>query len=244
MSFVFLYLCYMNGKLYLIPTPLGEEFLPEESSVQIAKVISTLNVFIVEELRTARRFLKKVYPAINIDTTTFYVLNEHTTAAEFETYLKTSENGTDIGLITEAGCPAIADPGSQVVKIAHKKGIRVIPLVGPSSITLALMASGLNGQQFAFLGYLPIKPVERKARIQQIEKRSKSENQTQIFIETPYRNHSLLTELISTCNPDTLLCIACNITQSDEFIATFKIKEWKTKTIDIHKKPAVFLLLS
>jgi 16S rRNA (cytidine1402-2'-O)-methyltransferase len=233
----------MNGKLYLIPTPLGEEFLPDESSVQIAKVISTLNVFIVEELRTARRFLKKVYSAINIDTTTFYVLNEHTTAAEFETYLKISENGIDIGLITEAGCPAIADPGSQIVKIAHKKGIKVIPLVGPSSITLALMASGLNGQQFAFLGYLPIKPVERKAKIQQIEKRSKTENQTQIFIETPYRNISLFNELISTCNPETILCIASNITQSDEYIATLKIKEWKTKTPDIHKKPAVFLLL-
>jgi 16S rRNA (cytidine1402-2'-O)-methyltransferase len=233
----------MNGKLYLIPTPLGEEFLPDESSVQIAKVISTLNVFIVEELRTARRFLKKVYSAINIDTTTFYVLNEHTTAAEFETYLKISENGIDIGLITEAGCPAIADPGSQIVKIAHKKGIKVIPLVGPSSITLALMASGLNGQQFAFLGYLPIKPVERKAKIQQIEKRSKTENQTQIFIETPYRNISLFNELISTCNPETMLCIASNITQSDEYIATLKIKEWKTKTPDIHKKPAVFLLL-
>ncbi len=234
----------MNGKLYLIPTPLGEEFLPEESSIQIAKVISNLNVFIVEELRTARRFLKKVSPLINIDTTTFYVLNEHTTASEYETFLKVTENGTDIGLITEAGCPAIADPGSQVVKIAHKKGVKVIPLVGPSSITLALMASGLNGQQFAFLGYLPIKPIERKAKIQQIEKRSKIENQTQIFIETPYRNISLFNELISTCNSETMLCIASNITQSDEYIATLKIKEWKTKTPDIHKKPAVFLLLS
>lgn len=234
----------MNGKLYLIPTPLGEEFLPEDSSVQIAKVISNLNCFIVEELRTARRFLKKVHPSINIDTTTFYILNEHTTASEFEQYLKSAENGNDIGLITEAGCPAIADPGSHVIKIAHKKGIRVIPLIGPSSITLALMASGLNGQQFAFLGYLPIKPVERKAKIQQIEKRSKTENQTQIFIETPYRNISLFNELISTCNPDTMLCIASNITQSDEYIVTFKIKEWKTKTLDIHKKPAVFLLLS
>ncbi len=234
----------MKGKLYLIPTPLGEEFLPTNYNSQIKNIIPNLKFFIVEELKTARRFLKKIYPNINIDETTFYILNEHSEIKEYEDFLNPIENGNDIGLLSEAGCPAIADPGSQVVKIAHSKNISVIPLIGPSSIILALMASGLNGQNFAFLGYLPIKPVERKIKIQQIEKRSKLEKQTQIFIEAPYRNISILNDIIGNCNAETLLCIACNITQNDEYIQTKKINEWKNNIPNINKKPTVFLILA
>ncbi len=234
----------MNGKLYLIPTPLGEDFLPSDYSSQIKNIMPNLKCFIVEELKTARRFLKKINPNCNIDEITFFILNEHTQTIEYEAFLKPIENENNIGLITEAGCPAIADPGSQIVKIAHSKNIDVIPLIGPSSITLALMASGLNGQNFAFLGYLPIKPAERKAKMQQIEKRSKLEKQTQIFIEAPYRNISIFNALIECCNPETQLCIACNINQNDEYIKTKKIKDWRKNSPDINKKPTVFLILA
>ncbi|PIV57517.1 MAG: SAM-dependent methyltransferase [Bacteroidetes bacterium CG02_land_8_20_14_3_00_31_25] len=234
----------MKGKLYLIPTPLGEEFLPSDYNSQIKTLLPNLRFFIVEELKTARRFLKKIEPKININEITFYILNEHTQSTEYETFLKPIEAGNNIGLLSEAGCPAIADPGAQVVKIAHLKNINVIPLIGPSSIIMAVMASGLNGQNFAFLGYLPIKPIERKSKIQQIEKRSKTEKQTQIFIEAPYRNISMFNDIIANCNPETLLCIACNITQNNEFIKTKKIKYWKNNVPDINKKPTVFLILA
>lgn len=234
----------MKGKLYLIPTPLGEEFLPSDYSSQIKTLLPNLKFFIVEELKTARRFLKKIDPKFNIDEVTFYILNEHSQAVEYEEFLKPIERENNIGLLSEAGCPAVADPGSQIVKIAHSKNIDVIPLIGPSSITLALMASGLNGQNFAFLGYLPIKPIERKSKIQQIEKRSKLEKQTQIFIEAPYRNISIFNDIILNCNPETQLCVACNITQNDEYIKTKKIKDWKKNIPDINKKPCVFLILA
>jgi len=234
----------MKGKLFLIPTPLGENFTSQNINSDVIKTLQGIRFLIAEELKTARRFLKKLDPSCPIDDITFFVLNEHTTPQEFEQYLKVAENGNNVGLLTEAGCPAIADPGSQVVNIAHKNEIKVVPLVGPSSITLALMASGLNGQKFAFWGYLPVKQNERKIKIKQIEKRSKLENQTQIFIETPYRNISLFNDIIAVCEPETQLCIASNITQYDEFILTMKIKKWKLKIPDIHKKPTVFLLLS
>ncbi|PIP55397.1 MAG: SAM-dependent methyltransferase [Bacteroidetes bacterium CG23_combo_of_CG06-09_8_20_14_all_32_9] len=234
----------MKGKLFLIPTPLGENFTIQNINSDVIKTLQGIRFLIAEELKTARRFLKKLDPSCPIDDITFFVLNEHTTPQEFEQYLKVAENGNNVGLLTEAGCPAIADPGSQVVNIAHKNEIKVVPLVGPSSITLALMASGLNGQKFAFWGYLPVKQNERKIKIKQIEKRSKLENQTQIFIETPYRNISLFNDIIAVCEPETQLCIASNITQYDEFILTMKIKKWKLKIPDIHKKPTVFLLLS
>jgi len=234
----------MKGKLFLIPTPLGENFTIQNINSDVIKTLQGIRFLIAEELKTARRFLKKLDPSCPIDDITFFVLNEHTTPQEFEQYLKVAENGNNVGLLTEAGCPAIADPGSQVVNIAHKNEIKVVPLVGPSSITLALMASGLNGQKFAFWGYLPVKQNERKIKIKQIEKHSKLENQTQIFIETPYRNISLFNDIIAVCEPETQLCIASNITQYDEFILTMKIKKWKLKIPDIHKKPTVFLLLS
>lgn len=234
----------MKGTLFLIPTPLGENFSTESYSPEYLKLLFSLKHFIVEEIKTARRFLKKLNPSCSIDEITFYILNEHTTEKEFEKYLEITSKGVNIGLLSEAGCPGIADPGAQIVKIAHKNHIKVVPIIGPSSITLALMASGLNGQNFSFSGYLPVKPLERKTKLQQLEKRSKLENQTQIFIETPYRNLSLLTDMISFCQSSTMLCIACNISQPDEFIKTLTILEWKNNVPDINKKPAVFLLYS
>jgi 16S rRNA (cytidine1402-2'-O)-methyltransferase len=234
----------MNGTLFLIPTPLGENFSSDNFSKDYIEMLSGLKHFIVEEVRTARRFLRKIDPSCNIDKMTFYVLNEHTSEKEYEKHLDITKSGINIGLLSEAGCPGIADPGAQIVHLAHKKGIRVIPFIGPSSITLALMASGLNGQNFSFSGYLPIKSIERKPALQQLEKLSKLGNTTQIFIETPYRNLSLFDDIINSCLPSTLLCIACNINQPDEFIRTMKIADWKNNTPDINKKPVVFLLLS
>ncbi len=234
----------MKGKLYLIPTPLGEHFSTDSFGKEYMDCVLMLKYFIVEELKTARRFLKKINPSCRIDDITFFILNEHTREKDFENFLQYALSGNNIGLLSEAGCPGIADPGAQVVRIAHKNQVQVVPLTGPSSITLALMSSGLNGQNFSFAGYLPVKPEERKAKLLQIEKRSKLENQTQIFIETPYRNISLLTDIIKYCNPNTLLCIASNLTQPDQFIRTLNIASWKNNLPDIHKKPAVFLIMS
>jgi 16S rRNA (cytidine1402-2'-O)-methyltransferase len=207
-------------------------------------LLFSLKHFIVEEIKTARRFLKKLDPSCSIDEMTFYVLNEHSTEKEYEKYLEITKTEVNIGLLSEAGCPGIADPGAPIVKIAHKNHVKVVPVIGPSSITLALMASGLNGQNFSFSGYIPVKPLERKAKLQQLERRSIHESQTQIFIETPYRNLSLLNNIISFCQPSTLLCVACNIGQPDEFIRTGSIAEWKNNVPDIDKKPTVFLLYS
>ena len=234
----------MIGKLYLIPTPLGEEFQNENFGREYLQTITCLKFLIVEDIRTARRFLKKIDKNIVIDNIQFYELNEHTTEKDFGQFLLPVSDGYDVGLLSEAGCPGIADPGAQVVKIAHQNNILVVPMIGPSSITLALMASGLNGQSFCFNGYLPVKTEARKSKIIQIENRSKIENQTQIFIETPYRNQSLLHDIISYCQPNTQLTIACNLTQSDEFIKTMEVTKWKSNIPDINKKPTVFLMLS
>jgi 16S rRNA (cytidine1402-2'-O)-methyltransferase len=231
----------MKGKLYLIPTLLGDgdpsDVLPEN----VLEITRKIRYFIVEELKTARRFLSKIKTYHKIDDISFFVLNEHTKATEVGLYLDPIEN-SDIGLISEAGVPGIADPGAEIVKIAHKKKIQVVPLTGPSSILLAMMASGLNGQNFAFNGYLPVKQHERISRIRHYEKRAISENQAQIFIETPYRNKQLLDDILTTCLPSTLLCIACNITLPDEFIATRSMDEWKKNIPDLHKKPGIFIL--
>jgi 16S rRNA (cytidine1402-2'-O)-methyltransferase len=233
----------MESALYLIPNTLGD--------CNITNVLPTLNVdiiqkvkhFIVEDVRTARRFLKKVDPSIHIDELEFFTLNKHTSPAELSSFLHPLEKGFDMGIISEAGCPAIADPGAEVVRIAQEKNLRVVPLVGPSSILLGLMASGFNGQSFAFVGYLPIQANERTQRIKQLEKRAKIENQSQIFIETPYRNHKLLDEILSTCQGNTKLCIACDITLDSEYIKTKSINEWKKiKLPDLNKRPAIFIL--
>ena len=233
---------FKMAKLYLVPNVLSEGEWQNVLPAQVFDILTQTRHFIVEDRRTARRFLKKVNREINIDECIFFLLNKRTNLSEIPSFLMPLEHGNDIAVISEAGCPGIADPGADVVKIAHQKNYKVVPLVGPSSILLALMASGLNGQNFAFKGYLPVKPNERIKEIQVLEKRILSQKQTQIFIETPYRNNQLISDLIKTCSPSTLLCIAANITGSDEFIVTKKIQDWKRKIPDLHKQPAIFLL--
>jgi len=230
------------GILYLIPNTLGESELASVLPAINAEIIKNTRVFITENIRTARRFLKKVDRNINIDDLTFYVLDEHTNPEDTLDYLDGALSGTDIGLISEAGTPCIADPGAIIVRRAHKSGIKVVPLIGPNSILLALMASGFNGQSFQFHGYLPIPSSERIQRIREIEKQAWKQDQTQVFIETPYRNMAMLESLLKACKEETELCIACNISLHDEFIMTLPIRDWKNKSPDIHKKPSIFLL--
>ena len=228
--------------LYLIPTSLGDtdfdKILPANNTV----IVSAIKHFIVEDVRTARRFLKKTNPAINIDELTFYTLNQHTSPEAISDFLKPLHNGYDVGVISEAGCPAIADPGADVVAIAQRCGFKVVPLVGPSSILLALMASGFNGQSFAFVGYLPIQPADRAKALKKLESRVYAESQSQLFIETPYRNMKMLEEIINTCRPDTKLCVAVDITLDSEFIQTKSLKDWKKQLPDLNKRPCIFIL--
>ncbi len=233
----------MSSTLYLIPNTLGECAINRVLPDYNVEIIRQIKHFIVEDVRTTRRFLKRVDAKINIDELQFYTLNKHTSPEEISSYLRPIEDGCDMGVISEAGCPAIADPGAEIVKIAQKKGYKVVPLVGPSSILLSLMASGFNGQSFAFVGYLPVKDGERPARIKQLEKRAHSEKQSQIFIETPYRNNKLFEELLSVCLPSTSLCVACDITLESEFIKSKSIAEWKKgKAPDLSKRPCIFIL--
>lgn len=228
--------------LYLIPNTLGECDLSNVLPAGNADVIRGLHHFIVEDVRTARRFLKLVDKAIDIDSLTFYTLNQHTTAAEISVLLDPMAAGEDMGVISEAGCPAVADPGADVVSIAQKRGYRVVPMVGPSSILLSVMASGFNGQSFAFSGYLPIEAGERQKAIKKMETRIYSEHQTQIFIETPYRNQKLVEQLLAQCQPGTKLCIAYGITTPSESIRTKSIAEWKKQVPQLDKVPCIFLL--
>lgn len=206
------------------------------------EVIKSVKYFIVENIRTTRRFLKKVDRDIDIDSLSFVELNKHTTPESISTYLEPLEKGNSIGVISEAGCPAIADPGADVVAIAQRKGLKVVPLIGPSSILLSLMASGFNGQSFAFHGYLPIEKVDRVKKIKALEQLVYSEHQTQIFIETPYRNNKMIEDLISVCRPQTKLCVAANITCDDEFIRTMSLKDWKKSIPELSKIPCIFLI--
>ncbi len=208
----------------------------------MSEIINSIKYFIVEDIRTARRFLKKIDKEINIDELIFFALNKHTDKNQISEYLKPVFEGNNIGIISEAGTPCIADPGNIIVGMAHNFNIKVVPLVGPSSIVLAMMASGLNGQNFAFNGYLPIKDNERKNKIKTLEIISAKENQSQIFMETPYRNNKLLKEILNTCRKDTFLCIASNITAKNEFIKTMTIDEWKTNIPDLNKKPSIFII--
>lgn len=232
----------MQASLFLIPVTLGDtehrRVLPEYN----LEVIRGIRHFVVENVRTARRFLKKADPAIVIDDLTFYELNKHTSPEVVAGYLAPLAKGESVGVISEAGCPAVADPGADVVAIAQRKRYPVVPLVGPSSIILSVMASGFNGQSFAFHGYLPIDANERMNVIKKLEGRIYSENQTQLFIETPYRNQKLVEELIKLCRPSTKLCIASNITCADEFIQTRPVKDWAGKVPDLAKKPTIFLI--
>lgn len=230
------------AKIYLIPTTLGDTSIERVLPPDLTQLISSVSVFIVENIRTARRFLKKVNPAIVIDDLIFFELNQHTDKKEISRFLEPNREGKDIGIISEAGCPGVADPGAEVVKIAHTKNIQVVPLVGPSSILLALMASGMSGQNFAFNGYLPIKNPEKSNQIKLLEKRMQSEGQTQIFIEAPYRNAQLLDELLKNCQPETILCIAVDITLDTEFILAKPVSYWKTHLPEIQKRPAIFMI--
>lgn len=231
----------MSGKLYLVPSFLGETDAGSVFPEINREVVSRIHYFIVEEERTARRFLKKIVPSIIIDDLTFFVLNEHTREEEILHYLDAAAEGNEIALLSEAGMPCVADPGAMVVRLAHETGVPVIPLVGPSSVFLSLAASGFNGQSFAFHGYLPIDKVQRARKIRELEMAVRS-GQTQIFIETPYRNTAMFEALLQTCRPDTLLCIGCDITMPTESIVTSTISSWKKRKPDLHKRPAVFLL--
>ena len=233
-----------KGKLYLIPSPLGENDPEEVIPVPVLKSLTGFRTFVVEEIRTARRYLSKAGLKGKIGELEFFELNEHTDQGTIESYLRLFEDGNNVALISEAGLPAVADPGAQLVALAHRKGIEVVPAVGPSSLMLALMASGLNGQSFAFCGYIPAKTDERKSRLKTLEKVSEQLKQTQIIIETPYRNDSLFADMISSCSPSTRICVAANITMPDAYIKTKTAGEWKKCGLTIGKRPCVFLLLA
>ena len=233
----------MGTALYLLPVTLGDTAIDKVLPAYNAGIIREIKHFIVEDVRSARRFLKKVDREIDIDTLSFYPLNKHTSPEDISGYLNPLAEGHSMGVISEAGCPAVADPGADVVAIAQRRNLKVVPLVGPSSIILSVMASGFNGQSFAFHGYLPIEPNERSKRLKELEGRIYSEHQTQLFIETPYRNHKMLDDILKACRPQTKLCIAANITCEGEYIKTRTVKEWKgTALPDLSKIPCIFLL--
>ena len=231
-----------KGTLYLIPSLLGESQVDAVFPPVNREVISRIKHFIVEEMRTARRFLKKICPEIEIDSLTFTLYNEHTSSTDASFFLEPLLNGHDAGIISEAGTPCVADPGSLVVRLAHESGIRIVPLVGPSSILLALMASGFNGQNFAFLGYLPADKMLRVRKIKELEKTILEKDQTQIFIETPYRNRQVFESLIRVCRPESQLCLATDISGIHEVIKSQSIADWQNQKPDIHKRPTIFLL--
>lgn len=233
-----------KGKLYLIPSPLGENDPAEVIPGPVLKSLEGFRTFVVEEVRTVRRYLSRAGLKGKIGDIEFHELNEHTDATTVESYLRLFDDGNDVALISEAGLPAVADPGAQLVALAHRHGIEVIPAVGPSSLMLALMASGLNGQSFAFVGYIPAKTEERRSRLKLLEKLSGQHRQTQILIETPYRNDSLMSDILSVCSGSTRVCIAVNITMPDALIKTRTVAEWKKENIVIGKRPCVFLILA
>lgn len=233
-----------KGKLYLIPSPLGENDPAEVIPGPVLKSLEGFRTFVVEEVRTARRYLSKAGLRGKIGDLEFHELNEHTDEATIEGYIRLFDGGNDVALISEAGLPAVADPGAQLVALAHRHGIEVVPCVGPSSLMMALMASGLNGQSFAFCGYIPAKTDERRSRLKTLEKVSAQLRQTQILIETPYRNDSLFADILSVCGATTRVCVACNITMPDAYIKTMKVAQWKKEGLVIGKRPCVFLLLA
>jgi len=233
------------GTLYFIPVTLGDNSISQVLPQAVINITQQLDQFVVENEKTARHFLNLIKHPKPIRELIFNTLNEHTQEKDIPALLKPLVAGKDIGLMSDAGCPGIADPGARLAALAHQKGIRVAPLVGPSSILLSLMASGLNGQRFAFIGYLPADKAARIQSLKDLEKRSRSIQETQIFIETPYRNQHMLEDILNSCSSEVRLCIACNISLSDELIVTKQIKDWKhSKLPDIHKKPTVFLILA
>ena len=231
-----------QGYLYLIPTRLGDNAPLEVLPISVKKIIEQVDDYIVENEKTARRFIKKISSSKSQSSLNINILNKYTQENELPNFLKACLEGKSVGLLSEAGCPGIADPGADIVKIAHEKNIRVIPLVGPSSILLALMSSGMNGQSFTFNGYLPIDKSERRSALKKLEKQSFDKNQSQIFIETPYRNNKMLEDICSSLGGNTRVCIACDITLPSEYIKTKTVTEWKRETVDLHKRPAIFII--
>jgi 16S rRNA (cytidine1402-2'-O)-methyltransferase len=230
------------GKLYLIPTTLGDcdpfDVLPQT----VKRAIDFIDDYIVENEKTARKCIKSIHPEKIQATLRFKLLNKHTEVSEHNAMIQPCLEGKNVGLMSEAGCPGIADPGAVIVKLAHEKGIQVVPLVGPSSIFLALMSSGMNGQNFAFNGYLPIDKTEKKSALKNLEKLSTDKNQSQIFIETPYRNNKLVEDLVQVLQPNTHLCIAADITLPTEYIKTLRVQDWKKTKIDLHNRPTIFII--
>ena len=234
----------MSGILYLIPSPLGENDPKEVIPAGVLELLPGLQYFVVEELRTVRRYLSKAGLKGKIGDLQLFELNEHTPPHQIEGYVQLLKDGNDIGLVSEAGLPAVADPGAYLVELAHKNGIEVRPMVGPSSLMLALMASGLNGQCFAFTGYLPVKPEERKSKIRTIENVSAQLKQSQIIIETPYRHDQLFSDMLAVCSPNSRICIAADITLPTQFIRTKSVAQWKREKPEIGQRPCVFVLLA
>jgi len=230
------------GKLYLIPTTLGE-MNPEDVMPQtIKRSIDFIDDYIVENDKTARKFIKSIAPDKKQAELRLSLLNKHTEVADYQNMIQPLLEGRNVGLMSEAGCPGVADPGAVIVKLAHEKGIQVVPLVGPSSILLAIMASGMNGQSFTFNGYLPIDANEKKSTLKQLERISFEKNQSQLFIETPYRNNKIFEDMLVTLQPNTHICIACDITLPTEFIKTLTVNDWKKNKVDLHKRPCIFII--
>ncbi|MDC0629049.1 SAM-dependent methyltransferase [Flavobacteriaceae bacterium] len=232
----------MTGKLYLIPTGLGDNAPLEVLPISVKKIIEQIDTYIVENEKAARKFIKTISSGKSQASLNLFSLNKFTDHLEIPSFLEECLAGNSIGLLSDAGCPGVADPGAEVVKIAHQKHIQVIPLVGPSSILLAMMSSGMNGQNFAFNGYLPIDKADRKSKLKQLEKRSFDEQQSQLFIETPYRNNSILEDLSTVLHPETRICVACDLTLPSEYIKTQTAKDWKFSKMDFHKRPALFII--
>ncbi|MCQ2959793.1 MAG: SAM-dependent methyltransferase [Bacteroidales bacterium] len=232
----------MNGKIYLIPTEMGEQDSSRLFPSYNLSIIEHVDFYIVENVRTVRRFIKKVCPTKKIEDVVFYEINKHSPAEQLQEMMKPLFEGKDIGVVSEAGMPCIADPGNMVVAEAHRKNVQVVPLVGPNSIIMALIASGFNGQNFTFHGYVPIKD-DRKKTILAWESVAFKTGQTQIFMETPYRNQQLLEDLLNILKPSTRLCVATDITLPTESIKTYSVSEWKSKKVDLQKRPSIFLIL-
>jgi len=231
-----------TGKLYLIPTTMGESEPMDVLPQTVKRAIGFIDDYIVENEKTARKFIKSIDPEKVQATLRLHALNKHTEISEHNKMIQPCMEGHHIGLMSEAGCPGIADPGAVIVKLAHEKGIQVVPLVGPSSILLAMMGSGMNGQSFTFNGYLPIEKAEKKSTLKNLEKLSSDKNQSQIFIETPYRNNKLLEDILQALQPSTHLCIAADITLPTEYIKTLRVQDWKKIKIDLHNRPTIFII--
>lgn len=231
-----------KGQLFLIPTMLGDTAPLEVLPISIKQTIENIDFYIAENEKTARRFIKRISPGKSQPSLHFNILNKYTDPSELPTFLDPCLDGISVGLLSEAGCPGIADPGADVVKLAHQKDISVVPLVGPSSIVLAMMASGMNGQSFAFNGYLPIDSTERSKAIKKFERLSRESQQSQAFIETPYRNEKLFEEFLKRLHPSTEICVAVDITLETQVIKTKTVTEWKKTTLDLQKRPAVFII--